>query len=168
MRFHYCLGAFRAGRMRLACGARVCVCVSVCVVIAHRHLLRANCGLRAQAGGQHLTLAAGCVASSSTLPWLCSRGFCHHLSPQMGCVCVCVCVCVREREREREREKRRLDKISIGLKFFKLNYLNQIQPTTQEGNGNPLQYSCLENSTDRGSWWATVQGVAKSWTRLSN
>ena len=37
-----------------------------------------------------------------------------------------------------------------------------------EGNGNPLQYSCLENSMDRGVWWATVQGVAKSQTRLSN
>ena len=33
-----------------------------------------------------------------------------------------------------------------------------------EGNGNPLQYSCLENPTDRGAWWATVQGVMKSWT----
>ena len=31
-----------------------------------------------------------------------------------------------------------------------------------EGNGNPLQYSCLENSTDRGAWWAIVHGVAKS------
>ena len=29
-------------------------------------------------------------------------------------------------------------------------------------NGNPLQYSCLENSMDRGTWWATVYGVAKS------
>ena len=37
-----------------------------------------------------------------------------------------------------------------------------------EGNGNPLQYSCLENSTDGGAWWATVHGVAKSWTQLSN
>ena len=37
-----------------------------------------------------------------------------------------------------------------------------------EGNGNPLQYSCLENCMDRGAWWATVQGVAKSRTRLSN
>ena len=33
-----------------------------------------------------------------------------------------------------------------------------------EGNGNPLQYSCLENSTDRGDWRATVHGVAKSHT----
>ena len=31
-----------------------------------------------------------------------------------------------------------------------------------EGNGNPLQYSCLENSMDRGAWWATVHGVAES------
>ena len=30
-----------------------------------------------------------------------------------------------------------------------------------EGNGNPLQYSCLENPIDRGAWWATVLGVAK-------
>ena len=37
-----------------------------------------------------------------------------------------------------------------------------------EGNGNPLQYSCMENSMDRGAWWATVHGVAKSRTRLSN
>ena len=31
-----------------------------------------------------------------------------------------------------------------------------------EGNGNPLQYSCPDNSMDRGAWWATVHGVAKS------
>ena len=37
-----------------------------------------------------------------------------------------------------------------------------------EGNGNPLQYSCLENSMDRGAWWATVHGVAKSQTQLSD
>ena len=37
-----------------------------------------------------------------------------------------------------------------------------------EGNGNPLQYYCLENSTDRGAWQATVHGVVKSQTRLSD
>ena len=37
-----------------------------------------------------------------------------------------------------------------------------------EGHGNPLQYSCLESSMDRGARWATVHGVSKSWTRLSN
>ena len=36
------------------------------------------------------------------------------------------------------------------------------------GNGNPLQYSCLENSLDRGAWWAAVQGVTKSWTQLGH
>ena len=36
------------------------------------------------------------------------------------------------------------------------------------GHGNPLQYSCLENSMDRGAWWATVCRVAKSQTRLSD
>ena len=33
-----------------------------------------------------------------------------------------------------------------------------------KGNDNPLQYSCLENSMDRGAWWAMVHGVVKSWT----
>ena len=37
-----------------------------------------------------------------------------------------------------------------------------------EGNGNPLQYSCLENPMDRGAWWATVHGVTKSWTQPSD
>ena len=37
---------------------------------------------------------------------------------------------------------------------------------TGEGNGNPLQYSCLENPRDGGAWWAAVYGVAQSWTRL--
>ena len=35
-----------------------------------------------------------------------------------------------------------------------------------EGNGNPLQCSCLENPRDRGAWWAAVYGVAQSWPRL--
>jgi len=35
-----------------------------------------------------------------------------------------------------------------------------------EGNGNPLQYSCLENPMDGGAWWAAVYGVTQSWTRL--
>ena len=37
-----------------------------------------------------------------------------------------------------------------------------------EGNGNPLQYSCLGNPMDRGAWQATVHGGTKSWTRLSD
>ena len=38
---------------------------------------------------------------------------------------------------------------------------------TELENGNLLQYSCLENSMDGGAWWATVHGVTKSWTQLS-
>ena len=40
--------------------------------------------------------------------------------------------------------------------------------STGEGNGTPLQYSCLENPMDGGAWWAAVHGVAKSRTRLSD
>ena len=38
----------------------------------------------------------------------------------------------------------------------------------EERIGNPLQYSCLENPMDRGAWQATVHGVARSWTQLSD
>ena len=41
------------------------------------------------------------------------------------------------------------------------------QAIVREGNGTPLQYSCLENPMDGGAWWAAVNGVAKSQTRLS-
>ena len=37
-----------------------------------------------------------------------------------------------------------------------------------EGNGNPLQYSCLENSMERGDWLVTLYGVTKSWTQLND
>ena len=43
-----------------------------------------------------------------------------------------------------------------------------LQRSPGEGNGNPLQYSCLENPMDGGGWWATVHGVTKSRTRLSD
>ena len=42
---------------------------------------------------------------------------------------------------------------------------SEISP--EEGNGNLLQYSCLENTMDRGAWWGTVQRAAKRQTRLS-
>ena len=43
-----------------------------------------------------------------------------------------------------------------------------IEQNSREGNGTPLQYSCLENTMDGGAWWAAVHGVAKSQTRLSD
>ena len=44
--------------------------------------------------------------------------------------------------------------------------LYEIHGLNSEGNGTPLQYSCLENPRDGGAWWAAVYGVAQSWTRL--
>ena len=40
--------------------------------------------------------------------------------------------------------------------------------TIREGNGNSLQYRCLENPMDRGAWWARVHGVAKHWTQVND
>ena len=50
----------------------------------------------------------------------------------------------------------------------RLKRLPAMQETPGEGNGNPLQYSCLENPMDGGAWWATVHRVTKSWTQLSD
>ena len=49
------------------------------------------------------------------------------------------------------------------LSFISLNIVT-IAALNEEGNGTPLQYSCLETPMDRGAWWAAVQGIAKSWT----
>ena len=49
-----------------------------------------------------------------------------------------------------------------------LDYLKSTSSWIREGNGTPLHYSCLENPTDGGAWWATVRGVNKSRTRLSD
>ena len=47
-----------------------------------------------------------------------------------------------------------------------LGFIPGLGRSPGEGNGNPPQYSCLENSVDRGAWEATVHGVAKSQTRM--
>ena len=49
-----------------------------------------------------------------------------------------------------------------------LQILQGARQEGREGNGTPIQYSCLENPTDGGAWWAAVHGVAKSQTRLSD
>ena len=54
------------------------------------------------------------------------------------------------------------------VKYLPAMQETRVQSLGQEGNGYPLQYSCLENSMDRGAWWATVLGVAKSQTQLSD
>ena len=47
-------------------------------------------------------------------------------------------------------------------------WITELVRSPGEGNGKPLQYSYLENPIDGGVWWATVHGVTKSWTRLSD
>ena len=51
----------------------------------------------------------------------------------------------------------------VGILIFQLH-----SASYGEGNGTPLQYSCLENPMDGGAWWATVHGVAKSRTQLND
>ena len=58
----------------------------------------------------------------------------------------------------------KVDDSKVNLrKIFYLSYILR-----GDGNGTPLQYSCLENPMDGGAWWAAVHGVAKSRTRLSD
>ena len=45
-----------------------------------------------------------------------------------------------------------------------LGLIPELGRSPREGNGNPLQYPCLETPVDRGAWWATIHGVTKSWT----
>ena len=49
-----------------------------------------------------------------------------------------------------------------------VDLISGLERSPGEGNGKPLQYSCLENPIDRGAWRATVRRVAKSWTQLSD
>ena len=73
--------------------------------------------------------------------------------------------------RRREQQRMRwLDGItdSMDLSLSELRELVMDREACWEGNGHPLQYSCLENPMDRGAWWAAVHGVEKSWTWLSD
>ena len=72
--------------------------------------------------------------------------------------CVCVCVCLRSNREENELQ---IWKRSMSERKRKL-----LLASYGEGNGNPLQYSCLENPRDGGAWWAAVYGVTQSRTRL--
>ena len=60
----------------------------------------------------------------------------------------------------------RIEECTFEHDLILLYYLRSRSISNGEGNGNPLQYSCLENPMDWGAWWAAVYGVAKSRTRL--
>ena len=57
---------------------------------------------------------------------------------------------------------------SVTLSIVSPSICHEVMGLDGEGNGTPLQYSCLENPMDGGTWWAAVHGVAKSQTRLSD
>ena len=59
------------------------------------------------------------------------------------------------------------DFLSTGSLAAQARFYTVLWVVVGGGNGDPLQYSCLENPMDRGAWWAVILGVAKSWTRLS-
>ena len=58
--------------------------------------------------------------------------------------------------------------VIVFLPRSKCLLISWLQSPSGEGNGTPLQYSCLENPMDGGAWWAAVHGVARSWTQLSD
>ena len=71
------------------------------------------------------------------------------------CLCVCVCVCVHVC----------VHQVHFNYKLGKQGTppeLLPLMPSSGEGNGTPLQYSCLENPMDGGAWWAAVHEVMKS------
>ena len=60
--------------------------------------------------------------------------------------------------------RKKIQKLLGFLNFVTVhNYRKLSHEVVLDDHGNPLQYSCLENYMDRGTWWATVHGVAKSW-----
>ena len=75
---------------------------------------------------------------------------------------------------EEEEKKNGHEKIfeEVNFQMFKLVLEKAEEPeikwptSTGEGNGNPFQYSCLENPRDRGAWWTAVYGITQSWTQL--
>ena len=78
-----------------------------------------------------------------------------HLSILSIYVCISICFA----------NKTMLYHVSSFHIFYELTHRSLL---TGEGNGTPLQYSCLENPMDRGAWWAAIHGVEKSRTRLSD
>ena len=78
-----------------------------------------------------------------------------HLSILSIYVCISICFA----------NKTMLYHVSSFHIFYELTHRSLV---TGEGNGTPLQYSCLENPMDRGAWWAAIHGVEKSRTRQSD
>ena len=80
------------------------------------------------------------------------------------CVCVCVCVCVEYIVWASQVGLVVKNPSANSGDIKDVGLIPGLGRSPGEGNGNPLQYSCLENSMDRGAWQATVHRVAKSQT----
>ena len=74
----------------------------------------------------------------------------------------------REGRKERKKERRESVLPILLSSRFAVCVCESLMSNIGEGNGKPLQYSCLENPMDGGAWWATVHGVATSRSRLSD
>ena len=85
---------------------------------------------------------------------------CLHTCVCMCVLCVCVCLCVGFLGGSEVKPS--------ACSARDLGSILGLGRSPGEENGNPLQYSCLENPMDEGAWWATVHGVRKSRTRLSD
>ena len=75
-----------------------------------------------------------------------------------------MCMQVKKQQLELDMEQQngsKLDKVFQGYALSPA-YLTYMQGISGEGNGNPLQHSCLENPMGGGAWWAAVHGVAES------
>ena len=94
------------------------------------------------------------------------ESWCHPPLIPLTCVCVCVCVCrcVYGFPQWLSSKESACDAGVTGGMCL----IPGSERSFGGGHGNPLQYSCLENAMDGGAWWATVHGVAKSRTRLSD
>ena len=79
------------------------------------------------------------------------------------CTCMCMCTCLKPAYVDRASQVGLVVK-NLPANAGEVGSIPGSGRSPGEGNGNPLQYSCLENSMDRRTWWATVHGVAESWT----
>ena len=77
------------------------------------------------------------------------------------CACMLMCICLKSAYMDRASQVGRVVK-NLPASSGDVGLIPGSGRSAGEGNGSPLQYSCLENSMDRRTWWATVHGVTKS------
>ena len=111
--------------------------------------------------------------ANNTQCWMTDKGV--SLATSIPCYAEFLAIAIKqEKETEGIHIKKRASEVAQIIKNLpamqetRVSSLGGEDPLPGEGNGNPFQYSCLENPMDRGAWRTTVHGVAKSQTWLSN